>query len=72
MVSLYCVSTHPLKINGVSGARASFGFIRNLALLSLSSSITENSSDAKISVLLVCIPIRPNISFLVVIRKQGL
>jgi len=69
MVSLYCVSIYLLKINGVSSARASFGFVRNLALLSSLSSITENSFDAKISVLLVCIPIRPNISFLVVIRK---
>ena len=71
MVSLYYVSIYPLKINGVSGTRASFNFIRNLALLSLLSSMTENSSNAKISMLSVCIPIRPNAS-LVVIRKQGL
>jgi hypothetical protein len=71
MVFLYYISTHPLKINRVSGARASLSFIRNLALLSLLSFKTENSSNAKISVLSVCIPIRPNTS-LIVIRKQGL
>ena len=71
MVSLYCVSIYLLKINGVSGTRASFNFIRNLALLNLLSSITENSSDTKINMLLVYIPIKPNAS-LVVIRKQGL
>ena len=72
MVSLYYINTHPLKINGVFGAKASLNFIRNLALLSLSSFKTENSFNTKISVLLVYISIRRNTSFLVVIRKQGL
>ena len=43
----------------------------SLALLSLLYFKTENSSNAKISVLLVYIPIRPNTS-LIVIKKQGL
>ena len=68
MVSLYYISIYLLKINGVSGIRAFFGFIRNLALLSLLFFITENFSNIKISVLLVYIPIRLNAS-LVVIRK---
>jgi hypothetical protein len=72
MVFLYYISTYLLKINGVFGTRASLGFIKNLALLSLLSFKTENSSDTKISVLSVCIPIKPNTLFLVVIRKQGL
>ena len=71
MVSLYYINTHLLKINGVSGARAFLNFISSLILLSLLSFKTENSSNAKISILLVYIPIRPNTS-LVVIRKQGL
>ena len=71
MVSLYYISTHPLKINGVFSARAFLGFISSLALLNLLSSKTENSSDVKISILSVYIPIRPNTS-LIVIRKQGL
>ena len=68
MVSLYCISIYPLKINGVFGARASLSFISSLTLLSLLSFKTENSSNAKISILLVYIPIRPNTS-LVVIKK---
>ena len=72
MVSLYYINTHLLKINGVSDTRASLSFISSLALLSSLFFKTKNSSNAKISVLLVCIPIRPNASFLVVIRKQGL
>jgi len=69
MVFLYYISTYLLKINRFSGARASLSFIRNLALLSLLSSKTKNSSNAKISVLLVYIPIRLNTFFLVIIRK---
>jgi hypothetical protein len=72
MVSLYYISTHPLKINGVSGTRASLNFIRNLALLSLLFSKTKNSFNIKISILSVYIPIRLNTSFLVIIKKQGL
>ena len=68
MVSLYCISIYLLKINGVSGTKASFSFIKNLALLSLLSSITKNSFNTKISVWLVYISTRPNTS-LVVIRK---
>ena len=71
MVSLYYISTHPLKINGVSGARAFLNFISSLALLNSSSFTTKNYFNAKISVLSVCIPIKPNTS-LIVIRKQGL
>ena len=71
MVSLYYINTHPLKINGVSSVKAFLGFTSSLVLLSLLSSKTENSSNAKISVLLVYIPIRPNTS-LIVIKKQGL
>jgi hypothetical protein len=70
MVSLYYINTHLLKINGVSGARASLNFISSLALLSLLSFKTENSFNVKISILSVCIFIRPNTS-LVVIKKQG-
>ena len=68
MVSLYYISIHPLKINRVSGTRASFRFVRNLALLNLLSSITKNSFNTKISVSSVYIPTRLNAS-LVVIRK---
>ena len=68
MVSLYYISIYLLKINGVFGTRASFNFIRNLALLNLLSSITKNSFNTKISILLVYIPIRLNTS-LVMIRK---
>ena len=71
MVSLYYINTHLLKINGVFSTRAFFSFVRNLVLLNLLSSITENSFNTKISILLVYIPIRLNTS-LVVIRKQGL
>ena len=71
MVSLYYISTHLLKINGVFSTRASLNFINSLILLNLSSFKTENFSNIKISVLLVCIPIRPNTS-LVIIRKLGL
>ena len=71
MVSLYYISTHLLKINRISSTRASFSFIRNLALLNLLSSITKNFFNTKINILLVYIPIRLNTS-LVVIRKQGL
>ena len=66
MVFLYYVSTHLLKINRVFGTRASFSFIRNLALLSLLSFKTKNSSNTKISILLVYIPIRLNAFFLVI------
>ena len=72
MVSLYYISIYLLKINRVSSTRASFSFIRNLALLSLLSFKAKNSSNTKISILFVCIPIRLNTSFLVVIRKQKL
>ena len=68
MVFLYYISTHPLKINGVFSVRASLGFISSLVLLNLLSFKIKNSSNTKISVLLVYIPIRPNTS-LVVIRK---
>ena len=68
MVSLYYINIYLLKINGVFSTRAFLGFVSSLALLSLSSFKTENSSNVKISVLLVYIPIRPNTS-LVVIRK---
>ena len=61
-----------IKINRVSGAKAFFNFIKNLALLSLLSSRTKNSFNTKIIILSVNIPIKPNTSFLVVIRKQGL
>ena len=71
-MSLYYISTHPLKINGVSGVKASLNFIKNLILLNLLSFRTKNSSNTKISVLLVYISTRLNTSFLVVIRKQGL
>ena len=71
MVFLYYISTHLLKINGVFSIRASFSFVRNLVLLNLLSSITKNSFNVKISMLLVYIFIRLNAS-LVVIRKQGL
>ena len=66
---LYYISIYPLKIKGVFGTRAFLNFIRNLVLLSLLSSKTENSSNTKISILLVYIPTGPNTSFLVVIRK---
>ena len=69
MVFLYYISIYLLKINKVSGIKASFSFIRNLALLSLLFFKTKNSSNAKISILLVYIPIKPNASFLVVIKK---
>ena len=72
MVFLYCISIYLLKINGVSGVKASFSFIRNLALLNLLSFKAENSFNIKINMLSVCIPIRLNTSFLVIIRKQGL
>ena len=68
-MSLYYINTHPLKINEVSSTKAFFGFIRNLVLLNLLSSKTKNSSNANISILLVCISTRPNTCFLVVIRK---
>ena len=68
MVSLYYISIYLLKINGVSGTRAFFSFIKNLVLLSFLSFITKNYSNAKISILLICIPIKPNTS-LVVIKK---
>ena len=71
MVFLYYISIHLLKINGVSGIRASFSFIKNLALLSLLSSIIKNFFDTKINILLIYIPTRPNAS-LVIIKKQGL
>ena len=71
MVFLYYISIYLLNINGVFGARAFLGFINNLVLLNLLSSKTENSSNTKISVLSVYIPIKLNTS-LVVIRKQGL
>ena len=69
MVFLYYISTHLLKINRVFSIRASFSFIRNLALLNLLFFKIKNSSNTKISVLLVYIPIKSNTSFLVVIRK---
>ena len=68
MVFLYYINIHLLKINGVSSTRAFLNFINNLVLLNLLFFKTENSSNAKISVLLVYIPIRPNTS-LVIIRK---
>jgi hypothetical protein len=71
MVSLYYISIHPLKINEVFGVKTFFSFIRNLALLSSLFFRTENSSNAKMSVLSVWIFIRLNASFLVIIRKQG-
>ena len=43
MVFLYYISTHLLKINRVSGIKAFFNFIRNLALLSLLFFRTKNS-----------------------------
>jgi hypothetical protein len=69
MVFLYYISTHPLKINRVFSIRAFFNFIKNLILLNLLSFKVKNSSNAKISVLLVYIPIRLNTSFLIIIRK---
>ena len=72
MVSLYYISTYLLKINRVSGTRAFFSFIKNLALLSLLFFKTKNSFNVNISILLVCIFTRLNTSFLVMIRKQGL
>ena len=71
MVSLYYISTHPLKINGVSGTRASLNFIINLTLLDLLFSRTENSFNIKIGILLVYIPIKPNASFLVWSESKG-
>ena len=68
MVSLYYINTHPLKINGGFNTRAFLGFTSSLALLSLLFFKTKNSSNTKISILLVYIPIRPNTS-LIVIRK---
>ena len=59
MVSLYYISIYLLKINRVSGTRASFAFIRNLVLLSLLFFRTKNSFNTKISVLSACIPITP-------------
>ena len=69
MVSLYYISTYLLKINGVSGTKAFFSFIKNLALLSLLFFRTKNSFNTKTSILLVCIPIKLNTSFLIVIKK---
>ena len=63
MVSLYYISIHLLKINGVFSTRTSLNFIRNLALLSLLFSKTKNSFNTKISILLVYIPIRLNAFF---------
>ena len=68
MVSLYYINIYLLKINRVFSAKAFLNFIKNLTLLNLLSFKTENSSNTKISVLLVYIPIRPNTS-LVIIRK---
>ena len=71
MVSLYYIKTHPLKINGVSSVKTFLNFMKNLTLLNLSFFKTKNSSNVKISILSVYIPIRPNTS-LIVIREQGL
>ena len=69
MVFLYYIKIHLLKINEVSSARASFSFIKNLILLNLLSSKTKNSSNTKISILLVYIFTKLNTSFLIIIGK---
>ena len=71
IILLFLVKTHLLNINSVFSINFFFGLVVNLAFVSLSFFRYKNFLSTKIIVLFVCIPTMPNLSFVVVIKKQG-
>jgi hypothetical protein len=60
-----------LKIISSSDVRVVFGLARRFAYISSLSFFYENSLEASIRVLLVCMPTIPKASLVIVIRRHG-
>ena len=71
IILLFLVKTHLLNINSIFSINFFFSLVVNLAFVSLSFSRYKNFLFTKIIVLFVCIPTTPNLSFVVIIKKQG-
>jgi hypothetical protein len=65
------VKIQPLNCSDSVVVKVSFGFVVNPALSSLSCSKVINQLSKRLNVLLVCILTIANLSFAVVIRRQG-